>query len=210
MLENLRKEYSDEGINAEDLPKDPLGLLNEWIKIAIDLGVTEPNAMIISTVSDTGRPSTRTVLLKELDAGGLIFYTNYNSRKAREIKANPSISALFLWLDLERQVRIEGKGAKITPEESDEYFSSRPRLSQIGAWASPQSSKVSDRKELDANFRKYEKEFPGKVIRRPPHWGGIRIVPDYFEFWQGRTGRMHDRIVYDYKNEGYEIYRLAP
>lgn len=209
-LEKLQKDYQDREINKKDLPDDPVGLTRQWMDEALKKDLPEPNAMAISTVNNEKRTSIRTVLLKELNSGGLVFYTNYNSRKAKDLEENPFISALLFWPDLERQLRIEGFAEKTKPEESDEYFSGRPRASQIGAWASPQSEIIKSREELEKHYLQIEEKYQGKDIPRPPHWGGYRIKPAYFEFWQGRPGRMNDRIVYIRESQRWRKERLAP
>ena len=210
-LEKLRKEYTRKEIGISSLPSKPGEFFREWIQEAIHAKIPEPNAMILSTVSSDNRPSSRTVLLKGIDEEGLIFFTNYLSRKGKEIAENPRAAILFLWLELERQVRIEGKIEKLSEKESDKYFALRPRASQLGAWASPQSQVVDSRDILDKNFRSVEEKFDGKIVNRPPFWGGYRLQSDYFEFWQGRRNRMHDRIVYKYeKSNTWLIRLLAP
>jgi pyridoxamine 5'-phosphate oxidase len=209
-LEKLQKDYQDRRINKKVLPDDPIALARQWMDEALQKDLPEPNAMAISTVNNKKRTSIRTVLLKELNSSGLVFYTNYNSRKAKDLEENSFISALLFWPDLERQVRIEGFAEKTKPEESDEYFAGRFRASQIGAWASPQSEIVKSRDELEKEYFRIEKKYQGKDIPRPPHWGGYRIKPAYFEFWQGRPGRMNDRIVYIRESQRWRKERLAP
>lgn len=210
-LAKLRKDYRLKGIDAGALPDDPFHLLQQWIEEAIAAKIPEPNAMVLSTSSKENKPSSRTVLLKGLDNRGLLFFTNYHSRKGEELNTNPHAGILFLWPELERQIRIEGKAETLGEAASDAYFAERPRLSQIGAWASPQSEEVAGREILENNFHFYEQKFQGQDVPRPPHWGGYRIVPDYFEFWQGRASRMHDRIVYKpTKNGLWKKYRIAP
>lgn len=210
-LEKLRKEYSHIGINIPSLPENPFVLFHLWLDEALNSKLPEPNAMILSTVDGNNRPSSRTVLLKGLDEKGLIFFTNYLSRKGNELSGNPFASILFLWLELERQVRVEGKVDKIHEPESDSYFAMRPRHSQLGAWASPQSQVIKNRGVLDDNYRSMEKKFEGREVLRPAHWGGYRLVPDYFEFWQGRENRMHDRICFHPSPGGtWTRNRLAP
>ncbi len=170
----------------------------------------EPNAMILSTSGSNGRPSSRVVLLKGLSDKGLVFYTNYNSRKASEIEGNPYATAVFYWRSMDRQVRIEGRIEQVPAEESDNYFAERPHDSQIGAWASPQSETIPGRKYLEERFREYEKKFMNQPVPRPPHWGGYRIVPDYFEFWQAGPGRLHDRLAFRKQEDAWELTRLAP
>jgi len=209
-LEKLQKDYRHRILSMKDLPEDPISLFKIWMDEALNEDVPEPNAMSVSTVSNKRKPSSRTVLLKEFNSEGLVFYTNYNSRKAKEISENPYVSALIFWPELERQVRIEGHAAKISGKESDEYFASRPRASQIGAWASPQSEEIESRKELEKRFSDTEKKYEGKEIPRPFHWGGYRIVPSSFEFWQGSIARLNDRIVYCNEKGSWLMKRLAP
>ena len=166
--------------------------------------------MILSTIGRNNRPAARVVLLKGLDRDGLVFYTNYHSRKASDLDIHPVAAVVFFWAALERQVRVEGDVHTIPAEASDRYFSERPRNSQIGAWASPQSSVIPDRQFLEERYAQYEKEFQGHDVERPPHWGGYRLIPDYFEFWQGAPGRLHDRLVFEKKDGEWVLKRLAP
>lgn len=211
-LAALRREYGEEGLDAPDLAPDPIVMFRRWLADTVDAGLHEPNAMVVTTVSAEGRPSSRMVLLKGVDEEGFVFYTNYDSRKGSDIEANPSISLLFPWHDLQRQVRIDGTASRVSREESEAYFSSRPRESQLGAWASPQSTEVSSRAELDERYTEVEERFgEADAVPLPPQWGGYRVRPALVEFWQGRKGRMHDRLVY--RREGEEAWstlRLAP
>ncbi len=209
-LADLRKEYGMKGIRFGTTPDNPLELIKKWLDESLNSGITEPNAMILSTMGKHQRISSRTVLLKGIEQEGLVFYTNYDSRKSEEITTHPGVSLLFLWIELERQVRVEGFAERIPGELSDKYFHSRPRSSQIGAWASPQSKKVKDREELNRKYQEYTLKFEGKEIPRPSNWGGYQVIPDYFEFWQGRAGRMHDRLVYQKHEDDWLKYRLAP
>lgn len=212
-LAALRREYGDEGLDAPDLAPDPIVMFRRWLADTVDAGLHEPNAMVVSTVSAEGRPSSRMVLLKGVDEEGFVFYTNHDSRKGSDIETNPSVSLLFPWHDLQRQVRIDGTASRVSREESEAYFCSRPRESQLGAWASPQSTQVSSRAELDQRYTEVEERFGGAdVVPLPPQWGGYRVRPELVEFWQGRKGRMHDRLVYR-RGEGEEAWstlRLAP
>ncbi len=209
-LYELRKNYQGESLDAGSIGPDPFKLFSIWLENAIEADLPEPNAMILSTASITEGVSSRTVLLKELDIHGFVFFTNYNSRKAQEIESNPFGSLLFLWLALERQVRIEGKFEKISEESSDAYFKTRPRESQLGAWASDQSAVIADKKVLTDNFRKMEEKYEGKPVPRPDFWGGYRLIPIKIEFWQGQPGRMHDRLLYILTGKTWEIKRLSP
>jgi pyridoxamine 5'-phosphate oxidase len=205
---DMRRDYSLETLDIDTADPDPLRMLDQWLTRARELSVLEANAMVLATVDQHGHPAARTVLLKDLDDRGLVFFTNYESRKGRDIVANPLAALVFTWLPLERQVRIEGTVEKVTPEESDAYFASRPRGSQIGAVASPQSEPVPDRAWLEARFARLEAH--DDTISRPDTWGGYRVVPRMIEFWQGRRNRLHDRLRYDLTAEGWHIIRLAP
>jgi pyridoxamine 5'-phosphate oxidase len=209
-LAALRREYGDAGLGRSDLAPDPHTMFERWLGEAVDAPLHEPNAMVVSTVSAEGQPSSRMVLLKAVDERGFVFYTNYESRKADELSANSHASLLFPWHDLQRQVRVQGHAEKVTQQESEAYFASRPRGSQLGAWASPQSSVVASREELEALLRETESRFEGHDVPLPDTWGGFRVVPETVEFWQGRHGRMHDRLVYRRTAEGWEVVRLAP
>ena len=197
-------------LNENQIEKDPVQQLDRWLNEAVDAGLTEPNAMVLSTIGLNGRPSSRVVLLKGLDTNGLVFYTNYHSRKAAELDRNPVVSVVFFWPPLERQVRVEGRVTFTSAGESDKYFAERPRKSQIGAWASPQSEVIPDRQFLEERFAAFEQEYAGRPVDRPPHWGGYRIIPDYFEFWQGAPGRLHDRLVFRKNDREWSLERLAP
>ncbi|MGV6860258.1 MAG: pyridoxamine 5'-phosphate oxidase [Putridiphycobacter sp.] len=189
---------------------DPMLMFKKWYQTAHEKNCPSPHAMSISTVDENGQPSSRTVYLKEILEEGFVFYTNYQSKKGQNLANNPKIAALFFWGCTEQQVRIEGEVVKVPEELSDDYFASRPRISQIGAWASEQSSEIENREVLEEKVKFYEKKFPNKVPR-PPHWGGYLIQPKYLEFWQGRLGRLHDRICYQLdKNQKWEITRIAP
>jgi len=210
-LARLRIEYADEGLDESVAGTDPTALFLQWLDEAIASGMHEPNAMTLSTLGIGGAPSARIVLLKHADPTGMVFYTNYRSRKSREIGANPHCALTFPWHPLERQVRVEGTAAQVPPEESDAYFALRPRAAQLGAWASPQSQVVRDRGELDAIYAQVEARFPGEgPVPRPPHWGGWRVAPRVFEFWQGRRDRMHDRVRFTSDAGGWARERLAP
>jgi pyridoxamine 5'-phosphate oxidase len=212
-LASLRREYGDAGLDLADLDADPVSMFRRWFADTVAAGVHEPNAMVVTSVSMSGGPSARMVLLKAVDERGFVFYTNYDSRKGRELDAEPASALLFPWHELQRQVRVEGRAERVSREESEAYFASRPRGSQLGAWASPQSDEVASRQELEQRYAEVEARFAdSEEVPLPPSWGGFRVVPDVVEFWQGRKGRMHDRLVYRRAgDEGpWSIERLAP
>jgi pyridoxamine 5'-phosphate oxidase len=197
-------------LDENNIDRNPFKQFSLWMGDAINAAVPEPNAMILSTVSALCKPSSRVVLLKNSSENGFDFFTNYQSRKSIELSKNAFASLLFLWKELERQVRIEGTVVKLTSLESDEYYFSRPTASNISAWASPQSSVVPNRKTLKDWYNEFEEIFQKKTSSRPPYWGGFRLIPDMFEFWQGRENRLHDRIEFKYGDNGWNIHRLAP
>ena len=207
---SLRKEYKSAGLDKADVHHDPVVQFHVWFQDTIDAGLHEPNAMILATATTEGKPSARTVLLKGYDERGFVFYTNYEGRKAGELETNPKCALLFYWGELERQVRIEGTVSRISEQESDEYFTSRPRGSRLGAWASQQSRPVKDRSVLEERVLALEAEFEGREIPRPPFWGGYRVEPEEIEFWQGRESRLHDRLVYRREDGAWRIERLQP
>ncbi|EGJ11625.1 pyridoxamine 5'-phosphate oxidase [Rubrivivax benzoatilyticus] len=208
-LAALRKSYERDALDETASDADPLRQFERWMKQAIDAQVPEPNAMTVATVGTDGRPSTRVVLIKGFDARGIVWYTNYDSRKGRELAVNPHAALQFHWIELERVVRIEGRVEKVEPELSDAYFASRPLDSRIGAWASPQSQVIPSRATLVANAAKYAASY-ALSPPRPPHWGGYRLVPDGWEFWQGRKSRLHDRLRYRLDGGAWVRERLAP
>lgn len=209
-LNDLRREYAAGGLSEADLSPDPVSMFRRWMHDAVRAGLYEPNALVLATSDGSGSPASRIVLMKGLDDRGFVFFTNYGSRKAEELAVNPRASLLFPWHQLERQVRVEGVAVRLTDRENDTYFASRPRASQIGAWASPQSLVVPDRATLDARYAEEAARFGEGDIPRPPHWGGYCVAPDVVEFWQGRLGRMHDRLRYRRTEGGWTIERLAP
>jgi pyridoxamine 5'-phosphate oxidase len=211
-IADLRRDYARAELNETDVDADPLLQFERWIAEAIKAAVPEPTAMTLATADVAGRPSARIVLLKGASADGFVFFTNYQSRKGRELDVRPEAALLFHWVELERQVRIEGLVRKVPPAESDTYFASRPEPARIGAWASPQSRSIPDRAWLEGEFAaaklRFERAEGG--IPRPPHWGGYRLTPTAMEFWQGRPSRLHDRIRYERANGSWRIERLAP
>jgi pyridoxamine 5'-phosphate oxidase len=210
VLARMRQEYGERGLRRSDLLADPLEQFTRWFDEARSAPILEPNAMTLATVDAAGQPSARTVLLKAVDRRGLTFYTNLESRKAREIAANPKSALLFWWPPQGRQVRFEGDLEPLDEAEADAYFATRPRGSQIGAWASAQSKVVADRAALDAAEREMEARFADGPVPRPPFWGGYRLVPARVEFWQGRVNRLHDRLRYTRRGDGWDLERLAP
>jgi pyridoxamine 5'-phosphate oxidase len=210
-LAALRRNYSQASLTEEDVTPDPISQFHLWFGEAVRARVVEPNAMTLATASPDGRPSARTVLLKGFDDQGFMFYTNYESRKGVELDANPRAALLFTWLDLERQVRIEGTVARVSHDESLAYFQSRPKGSQIGAWASPQSRVIRSREVLEKRLEDVQNRYrETDHLPLPAHWGGYRITPELVEFWQGRENRLHDRIQYRLHDGAWIIERLAP
>ena len=200
-----------EELYEQDLPADPIALVRRWFDDAQAFGVPQHDAMTLATATPDGRPSARAVLLKGIDARGFAFFTNYESRKARELDANPHAALVLLWIPLERQVRVTGRVERLSAEESDAYFATRPRGSQLGAWASPQSRPLPERAELEARWTALDERWAGGVVPRPPHWGGYRVEPDEVEAWQGRANRLHDRFLYTRGADGaWAHVRLAP
>ncbi|PZF72050.1 pyridoxamine 5'-phosphate oxidase [Taibaiella soli] len=210
-IADIRKDYQLASLDESVTGNDPLAFFQKWFSEAENAGADEVNAMTLATVDVENRPHARIVLLKGLDSEGFTFFTNYDSDKGHHLAQNPNAALVFFWKELERQVRVEGKVTRVTPAESDQYFHSRPAGSRLGAWASPQSHIISDRSVLEQNVLSFQQKFPGSDIPRPENWGGYRLIPDYLEFWQGRSSRLHDRIVFKKQSSGnWEKYRLAP
>ncbi len=207
----IRQDYVLGSLSESDVDRDPVHQFKKWFDAAIHSEVNEPNAMVLSTVSSHHLPSSRVVLLKDIVAEGLVFFTNYESRKGEEMKANPHAALLFFWPELQRQVRIEGVIDFVSGADSDEYFQSRPKGSRIGALASPQSHEIPNRSFLENRVEELERQYNGSdTVPRPSHWGGYLLKPIYFEFWQGRASRLHDRIVYKKVSDSWTITRIAP
>lgn len=209
-INKLRHDFLLKSLDEKEVAADAISQFGTWFKQAVDGKANEPNAFVLSTVGNDNRPSARIVLLRDFDETGFVFYTNYNSRKSREIELNPFASMTFFWPELERQVRVEGKLMKQSAAASDDYFNARPRSSQLGAWASPQSDSLPSRGVLDTALAEMEKRFEGKPVPRPEWWGGFVLQPDKIEFWQGRPSRMHDRLLYAREGFEWKISRLAP
>jgi pyridoxamine 5'-phosphate oxidase len=210
-LANLRLNYCKAELNENSVADHPFVQFHHWLEEAIAAQLLEPNAMSLATISATGKPVARMVLLKALDENGFVFFTNYDSAKGQQLMANPDCALVFWWGELERQVRIEGSVEKISAEESDFYFQSRPRASQLGAWASPQSEIISDRCLLEQKLALLEEKYTNQKVLRPDHWGGFRVIPTAIEFWQGRPSRLHDRLCFQLDPQGnWQKYRLAP
>ena len=208
-LSDLRRDYTMAGLREEDCDADPLRQFGRWFKDVLDAAAPDANACTLATCTPQGRPSVRVVLLKGVDSG-FVFFTNYHSRKGRELDANPQAALCFFWPGSERQVRVEGMVEKITAAESDAYHRSRPRGSQLGAWASPQSQVVPSRETLDLKLQELTAKYRDGPVPRPPQWGGYRLVPDAIEFWEGGDNRLHDRLRYVRQGQGWKVERLAP
>jgi len=206
----LRREYSLKTLDIADVDPDPVRQFSLWLDDAASRGIVEPNAMALATVSSDGKPSVRAVLLKGYDARGFVFFSNGASRKGREMAQNRAVALLFVWAELERQIRIEGRVESVSPAESDEYFRLRPRGAQLGAHASEQSAPIANRSALEERMRVVEARYTTEPIPRPESWGGFRVVPESYEFWQGRSNRLHDRIVFSRGDGGWELKRLQP
>jgi pyridoxamine 5'-phosphate oxidase len=209
-IAQLRRDYSQEALLESDVFENPIDQFMKWFEEALSAELVDPNAMTLSTVSQDGMPSSRVVLLKGIIEEGLQFYTNYTSQKSKELEANPQAALCFYWAPLERQVRIQGTVEKLSREESADYFRQRPRQSQLGAWASSQSDRLESREELVKRFEEVKKQFEGQEVPLPDFWGGYLLRPSKIEFWQGREGRMHDRICYEKEDGSWKRNRLAP
>jgi pyridoxamine 5'-phosphate oxidase len=205
-----RVQYETAGLDVGDVDADPVAQWHRWHDDALEGGVAEPNAMTLSTLGLDGVPDSRIVLVRAADADGLVFYTNFESSKSRQLEAAPVASGLFSWLDLHRQVRFRARVERVSAADSDAYFASRPRASQLGAWASPQSDEIASRSELEEQVIAFDERFADSDVPRPPHWGGWRLTPFEWEFWQGRPSRLHDRLRYRPHGDAWTVTRLAP
>jgi pyridoxamine 5'-phosphate oxidase len=210
-LRDPRYEHAERGLRRRDLDADPIKQFSNWFTAAIEAQIRDVNAMSLATAGPDGKPSVRIVLLKGFDQDGFVFFTNYQSEKGKQLEENPNAALGFYWIELDRQIRISGRAEKTSREESERYFHSRPLGSQLGAWASRQSEVVDARRILDARFAEISERYVGKSVPLPPHWGGFRVRPDRFEFWQGRPNRLHDRFRYiRTADDVWQIHRLAP
>lgn len=209
-IEQLREDFTSGAFSEKEANENPFNQFHQWLQQAVDAKVAEVQAMHLTTVSQDNKPSSRIVYLREFENNQFWFYTNYNSRKAQHLQHNPNASLTFFWPELERQIRIEGTIQKATAEQSDAYFNSRPYESKIGAWASQQSHLLKSREELEKKVEELQKQFTPETIKRPEHWGGYVLTANYYEFWQGRKSRLHDRICYELKNNKWNISRMFP
>ena len=209
-IEDIRKDYCKDILSENDLDKNPINQFKKWFELALDSDVKEPNALVLSTVSNEGIPSARVVLIKGVEPNGFKFYTNYNSSKGRDLINNPNASMTFFWPELEQQIRVNGSVKKLSANDSDDYFNSRPLGSKISAVASNQRTKVNDRDELTDEVKRLESLYENQQISRPDHWGGYLLIPNKIEFWQGRASRLHDRFLYEYVDGKWMLSRLAP
>lgn len=206
----LRREYASLGLREEDAGTDPVALFRSWLQAALAVGIPEPNAMVLATADAAGAPSARTVLLKGVDDRGFVFFTNYASRKGQDLAANPAAALVFPWIAVGRQVTVRGTAHTLDDADSDTYFSTRPRGSQLAAWASRQSEQLAGRDDLDTAMADAVERFSGREVPRPPHWGGFRLVPAQIEFWQGRADRLHDRLRFQRVGDAWAVERLWP
>ncbi|MBR8713278.1 pyridoxamine 5'-phosphate oxidase [Porphyromonas levii] len=212
-IEDIRRDYKVGSLSRKDMPANPIQKMEEWLQEAIDHKVIEPTAIVVTTSTPDGHPSSRTVLIKEINEGKIIFYSNYDSRKGRQIKANPHVSVTFLWHQLERQIHVEGICKHVAPEVSDAYFDKRPYKSRVGARISPQSQPIPSRAFIVTEFAKESLKYTGtfRKVPRPDNWGGFEVTPSRIEFWQGRESRLHDRFLYEIQEDGsWSLDRLAP
>jgi pyridoxamine 5'-phosphate oxidase len=209
-IHGLRREYANHGLDHGELDADPIAQFRVWFKQACDAGILEPNALVLATVSPEGAPTSRVLLLKAFDQRGFTFFTNFNGRKATDLATNPRASMTFPWIDLERQVHLQGKVERVSEAETLAYFLSRPYGSQLGAWASDQSQPIADRQALERRMQELRDLHPEGKVPLPPHWGGLRLIPETVEFWQGRPSRLHDRFLYTRKGQSWVIQRLQP
>lgn len=210
VFNRLRREYTHRGLDEQSARSNPLDQFTAWLYEAVDARIVEPNAMVLATADAQGRPAARTVLLKDFDERGFVFFTNYESQKGRELNENPRASLVFLWKELERQVRVDGPVQRVSREESETYFRSRPFEARLGAWASPQSRPVAKREALEGAFEALRARYASQDVPLPPYWGGYRVQHQELEFWQGRPNRLHDRLLYTREAGGWSVRRLAP
>lgn len=209
-IADIRRDYEGGQLEESATPDEPMALFDEWLTLALEAEGDDGNAMTLATADSQGRPHARIVLLKGIDDQGLVFYTNYHSHKGSELANVPHAALVFWWPSLSRQVRVEGRVEQVAPEESDAYFATRPRGSQLGAWVATQSVVIPDRTWLEEREQRFEHAYEGQEISRPIHWGGYRVVPDMIEFWQGQPSRLHDRIRYERRDASWHRFRLAP
>ncbi|MDZ8050128.1 MAG: pyridoxamine 5'-phosphate oxidase [Aulosira sp. ZfuVER01] len=210
-IADLRKDYTLQDLSESQVDPNPFIQFKKWFDQALSAQLPEPNAMTLATATPDGQPSARMVLLKDFDERGFVFFTNYNSRKGQELAENPQAALVFWWAELERQVRIAGRVEQVSEPESDRYFDSRPANSRLGAWASNQSEVIANREDLEQRLQELQRKYDHLEVPRPPHWGGLRVIPTEIEFWQGRSSRLHDRLLYTCLDDGnWKIERLSP